>query len=46
LLLPSLIENYIEKEPNVPVGGENVKIFPDELKVVQEGYQSLIMVTV
>jgi hypothetical protein len=32
--------------PDMPVGGVNVKIFPDELKVAQEGQTISIMVTV
>ena len=32
--------------PDVPIGGENVKTFPDELKVVQGGILILIMLTV
>jgi hypothetical protein len=34
------------KAPDIPVGGENVKIFPEELNVVQEGILILIIVTV
>jgi hypothetical protein len=46
VLLPSLIANYIVKDPDIPEGGENVKTFPKELKVVQGGLTILIMVTV
>jgi hypothetical protein len=46
MLLPSLMVNYILKSPDEPVGGENVKTFPEELKVVQVGILILIMVTV
>ena len=46
VLLPSLIVNYIVKAPDMSVGGENVKTFPEELKVVQVGLTILIMVTV
>ena len=34
------------KAPDVPVGGEKVKIFPVALKVVQVGILILIMETV
>jgi hypothetical protein len=37
--------NSIMKAPDVPIGGENVKTFPDELKVVQEGISKSIMLT-
>jgi hypothetical protein len=46
VLLPSLIVNYIAEVPDVPVGGENVKTFPEELKVVQAGLAIIVMVTV
>jgi hypothetical protein len=45
-LFPSLIENTIVKEPDVPAGGLNEKTFPDEVNEVQVGLSILIMLTV
>jgi hypothetical protein len=39
------VKNIVEA-PDVPVGGEKVKIFPVALKVVQGGLTILIMLTV
>ncbi len=45
-MFPSLIENTIVKEPDVPAGGLNEKTFPYEVNEVQIGLFILIMVTV